>query len=126
MNADELCDLSLVQAGELIRQRKISPVELTQAHLERIQRVDPRVNSYITVTAEQAMQSARQAEAELRRGETQAGEPLGSLHGLPLAIKDLYETKGVRTTAGSKMLADYRSPFDATRQYWPRSMPQNA
>jgi aspartyl-tRNA(Asn)/glutamyl-tRNA(Gln) amidotransferase subunit A len=113
MNADELCDLSLVQAGELIRQRKVSPVELTKAHLERIQRLDPQVNSYITVTAEEAMQSARQAEAALQRGETQAGEPLGPLHGLPLAVKDLYETQGIRTTAGTKHFSDYIPAEDA-------------
>lgn len=113
MNADELTSLSLAQAAELIRKRQISPVELTQAHLERIQRLDSKINSYITVTAEQAMQRARQAEAELHRGETQSGEPLGPLHGLPLALKDLYETQGVRTTAGSKHFSDYIPAQDA-------------
>ena len=113
MNAEELCELSLSQAGEWIRQRKLSPVELTQAHLERIQRVDPRIKSYITVTAEAAMQRAHQAEVELQRGETQAGGPLGPLHGLPLAIKDLYETQGIRTTAGTKHFSDYIPTEDA-------------
>src|SRR5512139_2576765 len=113
MNTDELCEFSLVQAAELIRQRMLSPVELTKAHLERIQRVDPLINSYITVTAEAAMQRARQAELELQRGETQAGGPLGPLHGLPLAIKDLYETRGIRTTAGTKHFSNYIPEEDA-------------
>jgi len=111
--ADELCELSLSQAGEWIRQRKLSPVELTQAHLERIQRVDPRINSYITVTAEAALQQARLAEVELQRGETRAGGPLGPLHGLPLALKDLYETQGIRTTVGTKHYSDYIPTEDA-------------
>ena len=111
--ADSLCDLSLAQAAELVRQRKLSPVELTQAHLERIERVDPQLNSYITVTAEAALQQAQQAELELQRGQTQAGRPLGPLHGLPLAVKDLYETQGVRTTAGTKHYSDYVPAEDA-------------
>ena len=75
MNADELTHLSLAQAAEGLKQRKLSPVELTEAHLERIQRLDPMLNSYITVTAEMALQQARQAEAELQRGETGASQP---------------------------------------------------
>jgi aspartyl-tRNA(Asn)/glutamyl-tRNA(Gln) amidotransferase subunit A len=113
MRADELCELSLAQATEWIRQRKLSPVELTQAHLDRIQRLEPRINSYITVTAEAVMQQAYQAEADLQRGETPAGKPLGPLHGLPLAIKDLYETQGVLTTAGTKHFSDYIPSEDA-------------
>ena len=113
MNADELTHLSLAQAAEGLKQRKLSPVELTEAHLERIQRLDPMLNSYITVTAEMALQQARQAEAELQRGETGAGQPLGALHGIPLALKDLYETRGVRTTAGSKHFSGYIPEEDA-------------
>jgi aspartyl-tRNA(Asn)/glutamyl-tRNA(Gln) amidotransferase subunit A len=113
MNEDELTDLSLAQAEEWIRQGKLSPVELTQAHLDRIHRLDPQINSYITVTAESALQQARQAEAELQRSETAAGLPLGPLHGIPLALKDLYETQGVRTTAGTTHFSDYIPEQDA-------------
>jgi aspartyl-tRNA(Asn)/glutamyl-tRNA(Gln) amidotransferase subunit A len=113
MRADELCELSLTQAAEMIHQGKLSPVELTQAHLERIQRMDASINSYITVTAGAAIQQAHQAELELQRGETQAGGPPGPLHGIPLAIKDLYETQGIRTTAGTKHFSDYIPAEDA-------------
>jgi aspartyl-tRNA(Asn)/glutamyl-tRNA(Gln) amidotransferase subunit A len=110
---DELTNLSLEQAAGWIRQGELSPVELTQAHLDRIHRLDPRVNSYITITAEAALEQARQAEAELQRGESAAGQPLGLLHGIPLALKDLYETKGIRTTAGTTHFSDYIPQEDA-------------
>ena len=113
MNTDELTNLSLAQAGEWLHQGKLSPVELTEAHLERIQRLDPKLNSYITVTGEEARQQARQAETELQGGETRAGRPPGALHGIPLALKDLYETRGVRTTAGSKHFSEYIPEEDA-------------
>jgi aspartyl-tRNA(Asn)/glutamyl-tRNA(Gln) amidotransferase subunit A len=73
-----------------------------KAHLERIEQIDPKLNSFITVTAEAALQRATQADQERQGAETQ-----NPLNGLPLAIKDLYETKGVRTTAGSTFFADY-------------------
>jgi aspartyl-tRNA(Asn)/glutamyl-tRNA(Gln) amidotransferase subunit A len=113
VSADELTNLSLAQAAEWLHQGKLSPVELTEAHLERIQRLDPKLNSYITVTAEQARREARQAQDELRGGETSRGRPPGVLHGIPLALKDLYETRGVRTTAGSKHFSDYIPDEDA-------------
>lgn len=113
MSSDELTELSLAQAAEWIRQRRLSPLELTQAHLERIQRVDAQINSYITVTAEAALQQARRAEQELQRGETVTGHPLGPLHGVPLALKDLYETQGVRTTVGAKFFKDHIPVADA-------------
>ena len=92
-----LTSLTLSTAAEQIAQRKLSPVELTRAHLERIEKIDPLLNSYITVTAEQALQQAQAHEAEIQRGQYR-----GALHGIPLAYKDLYETHGVRTTAGAK------------------------
>ncbi len=113
MNEEELTGLSLAEASRLVQARKISPVELTRAHLERIARLDGRINSFITVLDEAAMQQARQAEAELARGERADGQPLGALHGLPIALKDLFETAGVRTTAGSKFFSDYYPTQDA-------------
>jgi len=89
-----LCDLTISEASNLIQQGSLSPVELTRAHLERIEQLHPRLNAYITVVAEQAMEQARVAEAEVR-------DPLeyrGPLHGIPIALKDLYETAGIRTT----------------------------
>ena len=113
MSAEELTQLTLVEAAAAVRQRRVSPLELTQAHLARIERLDGRLNSFITLTAEAALQRARQAEAEAQRGETLEGRPPGPLHGVPLALKDLYETQGVRTTAGSKFFAEYIPEQDA-------------
>ena len=98
----ELTSLTISEASELISRKEISPVALAKAHLERIERLDPALNSFITVTAESALQTAQKAEEAIGRGEY-----LGPLHGIPLALKDLYETAGVRTTAGSKFFADY-------------------
>lgn len=97
----DLTELTLYEAADLIARREITPVELTQAHLTRIEQVEPKLNSFITLTAEAALQSARQAEETLRRGGYH-----GLLHGIPIALKDLFETQGVRTTAGSKIFAD--------------------
>ncbi|HEX6288911.1 MAG TPA: amidase [Herpetosiphonaceae bacterium] len=104
----DLTALTLKQAADLIARRAVSPVELTEAHLDRIARLDPQVHSFITVTGEAALEQARQAQAEIGRGAYR-----GPLHGLPLAIKDLFETRGVRTTAGSKHLAAYISTADS-------------
>lgn len=103
----ELTSLSLAVAAKLIQRRELSPLELTPAHLERIQTLDQKLNSFITVTAESALHRAKQAEDELQKGETLDGKPLGPLHGIPIALKDLYETRGTRTTAGSRFFADY-------------------
>ncbi|HYF63635.1 MAG TPA: amidase [Herpetosiphonaceae bacterium] len=98
----ELTNLDLSAAAGLIKQRAISPVELTQAHLERIERIDPLINSFITVTAEPALDQARAAEEAIAYGGYR-----GPLHGIPIALKDLFETAGVRTTAGSAFLRDH-------------------
>ena len=105
----ELTYLSIAQAAERIARGELSPVELTQAHLDRIARLDEHLNCFITLTPELALERARQAETEI-----QGGGWRGPLHGIPLALKDLYETAGVRTTAGSKFLADYVPETDAT------------
>ena len=76
--------------------------------LERIERLNPQLNAYMTVTAEQALEQARTAEREIA-----AGSYRGPLHGVPMAVKDLFATKGVRTTAGSKMLTDWTPDEDA-------------
>jgi aspartyl-tRNA(Asn)/glutamyl-tRNA(Gln) amidotransferase subunit A len=104
----ELTSLTIHKAARLLKQKDISPVELTQAHLERIQLMDKHLNSYLTVTPELALQRARQAEAEILQGNY-----LGTLHGIPLALKDLYETQGICTTAGSTFFTDYIPEADA-------------
>jgi aspartyl-tRNA(Asn)/glutamyl-tRNA(Gln) amidotransferase subunit A len=109
----EIYQLSLVDAAALIRGRQLSPRELVQAFLDRIDRLDKELNSFITVTAEAAIEHARQAESELLRRETRQGGSLGPLHGVPVALKDLYETRGVLTTAGSKLFADNIPQADA-------------
>jgi aspartyl-tRNA(Asn)/glutamyl-tRNA(Gln) amidotransferase subunit A len=98
----ELAFLSIEEAGRLLRRRKISPVELTQAALARIERLNPRVNAFLTVVGEAAMRQARAAERELR-----SGKPKSPLHGIPIALKDNFYTRGIRTTAGSKILGGF-------------------
>ncbi|MQG10615.1 MAG: aspartyl/glutamyl-tRNA amidotransferase subunit A, partial [SAR202 cluster bacterium] len=86
-----------------------SPVEATQAYLDRIQEVDPKLNSYITITGEQALEAARQAEQEIAEGVHR-----GPLHGVPMAVKDQFNTAGVPTTGGSSILRDNVPAEDAT------------
>lgn len=106
---DELHYLTIAQAAELIRGRQLSPVELARAHLARIEALEPRLHAYITVTADAALAQARAAESAIA-----AGNYKGPLHGIPLAHKDIVWTKGVRTTAHSKLLADWIPDEDAT------------
>jgi len=105
---DDLAALSLSDAAELLRARKVSPVELTNACLARIERLNPVLNAFITVTADQALGEARAAESEIVRGRRR-----GLLHGIPVALKDLFDTAGVRTTAGSAVFADRVPSQDA-------------
>lgn len=93
---DDLTKLSIAEASRRIAGREISPVELTRAYLGRIERIDERVNAYITVTAEQALKQARALERELM-----AGRSRGPLHGIPLGLKDNIDTADVQTTAAS-------------------------
>jgi aspartyl-tRNA(Asn)/glutamyl-tRNA(Gln) amidotransferase subunit A len=107
--ASDLPYLSLADAAALIRTRKLSPVELTQAFLSRIDRIDSRVGAFITVTREEALRGAREAEQEITRGRYR-----GPLHGIPFGVKDTHYTKGIRTTANTPVLRDFVPDFDAT------------
>ena len=93
--------LTITEASKLIAARKLSPVELTEAYLGRIGRLDSQLDSFVTLTAERARTEAKSAEAAVM-----AGKPLGRLHGIPYCLKDIYDTAGVRTTAMSRLLAD--------------------
>src|SRR6185437_15704393 len=99
--------LTIAEAGRLIAAKKLSPVELTRATLQRIQAVDPKLNSYLLVTEKQALSAARAAERAILSGRK------GPLLGIPVAYKDIYETAGVRTTAHSRLLIDNVPKQDA-------------
>lgn len=101
-------DLDLGAASRALRARSLSPLDLTNACLDRISRLDPRLNVFITVTAEQARLDARRAESEIARGLWR-----GPLHGIPIAVKDNVDTAGVRTTAASAVFADRVPEEDA-------------
>lgn len=105
----ELEALSLAQAAELLCTRKVSPVELTQALIERIGEFDSQLSAFITPTPELALEQARIAESEIARGAYR-----GPLHGIPVGFKDIYNTAGIRTTAGSRILAKNVPLQDAT------------
>jgi aspartyl-tRNA(Asn)/glutamyl-tRNA(Gln) amidotransferase subunit A len=107
-DADELAFASIVELAPRLAAKEISPVELTEALLARIERYDPALNTYITVTAESARHAARAAEAAIM-----AGHHFGPLQGIPVALKDLYATRGVLTTYGSRLFADWVPDFDA-------------
>lgn len=109
MTADELCALTLSEVSVRIAGREVSPVTVTEAVLDRIGRLDPHLNAFITVTGETALDEARTAEGEIARGAHR-----GPLHGVPISLKDLLFTAGVRTTAGSRILADFVPDRDAT------------
>src|SRR4029450_7679575 len=95
----DLAFLSARQIAALVRERSVSPVEITRVYLERIERLDPRLRAYITVMAETPLHPARGAETAVMRP-----QPLGPLHGVPYAVKDQFDTAGVRTTSGSRIL----------------------
>jgi aspartyl-tRNA(Asn)/glutamyl-tRNA(Gln) amidotransferase subunit A len=105
---DDLTKLSVAEAGRRIAARQLSPVELTRAYLERIESVDRRINSFITVTADRALEQARALEAEIGRGQNR-----GPLHGIPIGLKDNIDTAGILTTAASAVYADRVPTEDA-------------
>ena len=104
----ELCFLTATEMARKIRSKELSAVEVMTAHLKQIERVNPKVNAIVTLVAEQALERARAADAALAHG-----EPLGPLHGLPVAHKDLHDTQGIRTTYGSPIFKDYVPLQDA-------------
>ncbi len=108
MDRNEIPFLDATALAGLLKAGEVSPVEATEAYLARIGQVDPELNSYITVTAERALEEARQAESEIA-----AGQYRGPLHGIPVAVKDQFCTDGVLTTGGSEILRDYVPDFDA-------------
>ena len=108
MAPTELSYLSITEAANGLRRKEFSPVELAQACLERIESIDGKLHSFITVTADLALEQARNAEQELR-----VGTDKGPLHGIPIALKDLYATKNIRTTCHSAVLQDWVPDHDA-------------
>jgi len=104
----ELIDLSLLALSGQLDARRVSSRQATEAALARIAEVDGRVSAFLTVTAEAALAAADDADARAARGERR-----GPLDGVPLAVKDIFLTRGVPTTAGSRILEGYRPPYDA-------------
>ncbi|MEE3142394.1 MAG: amidase [Chloroflexota bacterium] len=109
MDSNEIPFLPATELSVLIKSREVSPVQATQAYLDRIGQVDEKLNSYITVCRDEALAEARQAEQEIS-----AGNYRGPMHGLPVAVKDQFYTKGIRTTGGSNILKDLVPDEDAT------------
>src|SRR2546423_428899 len=107
-SSGDVTTLTLHEAADQLRRKRLSPVELTEACLARIQRLKPALNAFITVTTDSALASARTAETEIQRGRWR-----GPLHGVPIALKDLFDTAGVRTTAASAVFKDRIPTEDA-------------
>jgi aspartyl-tRNA(Asn)/glutamyl-tRNA(Gln) amidotransferase subunit A len=106
--SSDLAGLTLKRASELLHRKSASPVDLTRACLARIERLQPVLNAFITVTGEEALAEARRKETELQRG-----RPRGPLHGIPIALKDNIDTADVRTTAASGVFKDRVPSEDA-------------
>jgi len=114
MTDSDIAFASIEEIGKLFRKRKLSPVELAKMMLARIERLNPKLNAYITVTAEVALAQAKKAEAELYAPRGRQGHhDRGPLHGIPISLKDNIYTKDIRTTAGSKILKDFVPKEDA-------------
>jgi aspartyl-tRNA(Asn)/glutamyl-tRNA(Gln) amidotransferase subunit A len=109
MDFTDLCYFSAGQLSRLIKKREVSPVEVIEAHLARIDGLESTLNSFITLLPDQAMEDARKAGQEI-----QAGRYRGPLHGIPFGLKDLFYVKGVRNTSGSKIFNHYVPEFDCT------------
>lgn len=108
MKTDDIGWLSASDLARLIRAKKLSPVEVIKSFLERIEAINPKINAFVTLTAESALAAAKEAEIAIMKGKA-----LGSLHGVPFAVKDLTFTRGVRTTMGSKLLEHFFPDADA-------------
>jgi len=99
----ELAFLAATEQARLVRDKEVSALELAELYLERIERIDPELNSFVTVCGEEALEDARAADAS---------ESSGPFHGVPIAVKDLTATKGIRTTYSSRAFADNVPNFD--------------
>ena len=114
MNETDLAFASIEEIGRLFRKRELSPVELTRLMLARVEQLNPKLNAYITITGELALAQAKKAESELLAPRSRKGSrDRGPLHGVPISLKDNIYTKGVRTTAGSRILKDFNPKEDA-------------
>ncbi len=109
MDKAEIPYLSVAQLGGLIESREVSPVEVVESYLDRIDSLNSRLYAYLTVCGDQALQSARESERALLRGESR-----GPLHGVPVAVKDQLNTAGIRTTSGTPIFNDFVPDEDAT------------
>lgn len=109
MERTDIPFLSVVELSRLIKERRISPVEVVTAYLDRIEELNPKLNAYVTVAREEALESAYEAETSISQGNY-----LGAMQGIPVAMKDQIWTKGLRTTHGSTILANYIPDEDAT------------
>jgi len=108
MSQADITSLTIVEAAEQLRERKLSPVDLTKACLDRIDQLNPVINAFITVTVDSALEAARHAEIEIARGDYR-----GPLHGIPIGLKDLIDTAGLRTTCASEAFRDRVPTVDA-------------
>jgi aspartyl-tRNA(Asn)/glutamyl-tRNA(Gln) amidotransferase subunit A len=104
-----LSSLTLHDAAEKLRKRELTSLDLTEAVFKRIADTDDKIHAYLTLARDSAIEAARQADARLQRGDE--GSPL---LGVPIALKDNFLTRGLRTTCASKILGDFSSPYDAT------------
>ena len=109
MDKQDIPFLSASELSRLIEKKEVSPVEAIEAYLQRIEDLDFKFNSYLTVCRDQALQAARIAEQSILQG-----NHLGPMHGIPVAVKDQFWSKGIRTTGGSRILADFIPNEDAT------------
>ena len=109
MDRKDIPFLTATELSNLIAAREVSPVEAAEAYLDRIDDLDFQFNSYLTITREEALRAAREAEQEIMQGNIR-----GPMHGVPIAVKDQMWTKGIRTTGGSRILADFVPDEDAT------------
>ena len=109
MTATDPCFMTIAEAASLISEKRLSPVELTRAYLDRIERLNGRLHAYVRVLHDEALAGARAAEAEIV-----AGHYRGALHGIPIALKDIYDTAGVPTEGGSRLCLGRVPAEDAT------------
>mgnify|MGYP001202831294 CR=1 FL=1 len=109
MTEENLCYSSVRELSELVSHKKVSPVEIIEAHLDRISQTEPVLNSFITLLADEARDAAKRAESMINKGTY-----LGPLHGIPVGLKDLFNTGGVKTTSGSRIFDNYVPSEDCT------------